>query len=268
VEWRQQAHANREFAGSPFEDVHWIDPSSRELLDLVVERVPRSAVLLLITFRPEYTPPWVGQPRVTALTLNRLDRGEGASLVPRLAGKKRLPDEVVAEIVERADGVPLFVEELTKAVLEAEAPEAATRTISTAARPAHAVPVTLHASLMGRLDRLDPTVREVAQIGAALGREFSYDLLATVAAAARRDPAELRPALTRLVEAGLVFQRGALPQATFLFKHALVQDAAYSTLLRAARQHLHGRIAVVLEDQFPELVAFAVRELRQGHQSG
>jgi len=235
-----------------FEDLHWIDPSSRELLDLVVEFVPRSALLLLVTFRTEYTPPWIGQPHVTALTLSRLDHDEGASLVQRIVGNRLLPDEMIAEIVERTDGVPLFVEELTKAVLEAEASEASTGTIANVASPARAVPVTLHASLMARLDRLGPAVREVAQIGAAVGREFSYELLE--AAAASPDPAELRPAVTRLVDAGLVFQRGALPQATFLFKHALVQDAAYSTLLRAARQHLHGRIAVVLEDQFSDLV--------------
>jgi len=237
-----------------FEDLHWIGPSSRELLDLVVELVPRSAVLLLVTFRTEYTPPWIGQPHVTALTLSRLDHAEGASLVQRLVGNRPLPDEIIAEIVERTDGVPLFVEELTKAVLEAEAPEASTRMMANVASPVRAVPVTLHASLMARLDRLGPAVREVAQIGAAVGREFSYELLDAVAAAAGRDPAELRPAVTRLVDAGLIFQRGALPQAAFLFKHALVQDAAYSTLLRAARQDLHGRIAVVLEDQFSDLV--------------
>src|SRR6202012_2342110 len=164
-----------------FEDLHWIDPSSRELLDLVVELVPRSALLLLVTFRTEYTPPWIGQPHVTALTLGRLDHGEGASLVQRLIGNRLLPDEIIGEIVERTDGVPLFVEELTKAVLEAEAPEVSTR-ISNVASPARAVPVTLHASLMARLDRLGPAVREGAQIGAAVGREFSYELLGAVGA--------------------------------------------------------------------------------------
>jgi class 3 adenylate cyclase/predicted ATPase len=229
-----------------FEDVHWIDPSSRELLDLLVERVPRLPVLLLVTFRPEFQPPWNGQAHVTVLVLNRLDRREGAVLVRRVVGAKALTDDVVTEIVNRTDGVPLFVEELTKAMLEGASVAIA---LSRAGATPPNVPAMLHASLMARLDRLGSAAKEVAQVGAALGREFPYELLAAVA---QRDAAELDAALDQLVVAGLAFRRGALPQATFLFKHALVQDAAYGTLLRAKRQELHGRVAHVLEEQWPE----------------
>ena len=231
-----------------FEDVHWIDPSSRELLDLVIERVPRLPVLVLVTFRPEFQPPWSGQAQVTVLVLNRLDRGQGATLVQAVVGAGALPGDVVAEIVKRTDGVPLFVEEMTKAVLEGGS---AGTLFSRAGAPAPNVPATLHASLMARLDRLGSTAREVAQIGAALGREFSYELLAAVA---QRNAAELDAALDQLVVAGLAFRRGAPPQASFVFKHALVQDAAYGTLLRGKRQKLHGRVAHVLEEQWPETV--------------
>lgn len=244
-----------------FEDVHWIDPSSRELLDLVVERVPRLPVLLLLTFRPEFHPPWTGQAHVTVLVLNRLDRREGAALVQRVVGIGELPRDVVAEIIERTDGVPLFVEELTKAVLEG----GNTRTVlSRAAATALNVPATLHASLMARLDRLGSTVKEVAQVGAVLGREFSYKLLAAVA---QRNAADLNGALDQLVGAGLVFCRGTRPLASYLFKHALVQDAAYGTLLRAKRQELHKRVADVLEEKWteiteaqPELLAHHLQE--------
>jgi predicted ATPase len=229
-----------------FEDLHWIDPSSRELLDLVVERVPRLPVLVLVTFRPEFQPPWTGQAHVTVLVLNRLDRREGAALVRRVVGTEALPGDVVAEIVERTDGVPLFVEELTKAVLEGGNAETA---LSRAGATTLNVPATLHASLMARLDRLGSAAKEVAQVGAALGREFPYELLAAVA---QRNAAELDAALDQLVVAGLAFRRGTPPQATFLFKHALVQDAAYGTLLRGKRQELHGRVAHVLEEQWPE----------------
>lgn len=230
-----------------FEDVHWIDPSSRELLDLVIERVPHLPVLLLLTFRPEFQPPWTGQAHVTILVLNRLDRREGAALVQRVVGTGELPSDVVAEIIERTDGVPLFVEELTKAVLEGGN---ARTLLSKAAATALNVPATLHASLMARLDRLGSAVKEVAQVGAVLGREFSYELLAAVA---QRDAAELNDTLDQLVGAGLVFCRGTRPLATYLFKHALVQDAAYGTLLRAKRQELHKRVADGLEEKWPEI---------------
>ena len=216
-----------------FEDVHWIDPTSLELMDRIIERIRRLPVLLVMTFRPEFHPPWVGQPHVTTMTLSRLDQGDGAALVARIVGNKALPPEVVNEIVERTDGVPLFVEELTKAVLEAgEDGRSATRALSMASSAAHTVPATLHASLMARLDRLGPAAKEVAQTGAAIGREFSYELMGAVG---QRTDAELQVALGQLVEAGLAFCRGVPPQASYLFKHALVQDAAYSTLLRGPR---------------------------------
>jgi predicted ATPase len=234
-----------------FEDLHWIDPTSTEVLDLTVEKITGLPVLLVATYRPEFQPPWVGGSQVTVIALNRLGRNEGARLVHRLAGNLgALPPDVVDEIVERTDGVPLFVEELTKAVVEAGA-DRGYASISTVPASSLAVPATLHASLLGRLDRLGPAAKTVAQVGAAIGRDFSYELLA--AAVQLAEPA-LREALRRLVEAGLVFQRGAPPAAEYLFKHALVQDTAYSTLLRGPRQALHRRIAEALEQRFPDFV--------------
>ena len=245
-----------------YEDVHWIDPSSRELLDIAIDRVVRLPVLLVITFRPEFHPPWTGQAHVTTLTLSRLGRREGTALVGSAAGNNVLPEEIIAEIVERTDGIPLFVEELTKAVLEAGTLyEDAGRSVSTTPLHARAVPATLHASLMARLDRLGPVAKEVAQTGAVIGREFSYELLAAVA---RKSDAGLQTALGRLGEAGLVLCRGTPPLATFLFKHALVQDVAYGSLLRGMRQELSARIAEVYENRFPE-VAQAQPELIAHH---
>src|SRR5271167_2009435 len=234
-----------------FEDLHWIDPTSREVLDLTVEKITDLPVLLVATYRPEFQPPWVGGSQVTVIALNRLGRSEGATLVHRLAGNLgALPPDVVDEIVERTDGVPLFVEELTKAVVEAGA-DRGYGSISAVPPSSLAVPATLHASLLGRLDRLGPAAKNVAQVGAAIGRDFSHELLAAVVPFAEPD---LQEALRRLVEAGLVFQRGAPPAAEYLFKHALVQDTAYSTLLRGPRQALHRRIAEALEQRFPDLV--------------
>jgi class 3 adenylate cyclase/predicted ATPase/energy-coupling factor transporter ATP-binding protein EcfA2 len=233
-----------------FEDAHWIDPTSRDLIDLMVDRIRRLPLLLLVTFRPEFHPPWADQPHVTALALNRLGERDGSALVEGLAGNASVSSELVAEIVERSDGVPLFIEELTKAVVEAGADRDAL-TVSGVPASKLAVPATLHASLLGRLDRLGPTAKLVAQAGAAIGREFSYDL---VAAAAELAALELHDALQRLVGSGLVFQRGVVPVSEYLFKHALVQDTAYSTLLRGPRQALHRRIAGALEAQFPSLV--------------
>jgi class 3 adenylate cyclase/predicted ATPase len=232
-----------------FEDVQWIDATSQELLDLTVARVTRWPVLLLITCRPEYTPPWTGQPQVTVLTLNHFDRRASAALVRHVVGDATLSSDVVEEIIERTDGVPLFIEELTKAVLEA-GQGTAKSTLSTTAPTALAVPPTLHASLMARLDRLGPAAKEVAQIGAAIGREFSYELLI---AATNQTAGELHAALDRLADAGLIFRRGMPPDAAYTFKHALVQDAAYGTLLRGARQQLHTRIAAALGERFPEI---------------
>jgi class 3 adenylate cyclase/predicted ATPase len=233
-----------------YEDVHWIDPSSRELLEMVVERVAHLPVLLIITFRPEFTAPWAGQSHVTALILGRLSRREGAALVERVAGNNALGDVITAEIVERTDGVPLFVEEVTKDVLEGGARDEDERTVSTMPHPPLAVPATLHAALTARLDRLGPVAKEIAQIAAAIGREFSYGLLMH---AAQKSDAELQGALTRLGDAGLVSCRGTPPQATFLFKHVLVRDVSYATLLRAQRQQLHTRIVSAIEEQFPEV---------------
>jgi class 3 adenylate cyclase/predicted ATPase len=233
------------------EDAHWIDPTSRELLDLTVERVRSLPALLVVTFRPEFQPPWTGQPQVTMLALNRLDRRDRTALVEQIAGGKGLPDEVVAQIVDRTDGVPLFVEELTKSVLESGLlREEADRYVLDRPLPPFAIPTSLHDSLMARLDRL-ASVRLVAQTGAAIGREFSYELLHAVS---RLPEDELQTALARLVASELVFQRGTLPDAIYSFKHALVQDAAHDSLLRSARQQLHGHIAEALERLSPELM--------------
>jgi predicted ATPase len=184
-----------------YEDLHWIDPSLRELLDLIVERVSRLSVLLVVTFRPEFEAPWRRLPHVSALTLNRLDARAGAAMVDNIVGDRTLPSEVAAEIVERTDGIPLFVEELTKAVLEASASgEQIHRTLSGAASSASAVPPALHASLIARLDRLGPVAREVAQAGAAIGREFAYELLAPIV---HLDEPSLVGALDRLTGSGL-----------------------------------------------------------------
>ena len=226
-----------------FEDLHWGDPSSRELLDLTIDQIDNIPVLLIATFRPEFQPPWTGLPHVTSLALRRLGREESDELVREIVpNTAALSSEVLDEIVERTDGVPLFIEELTKAVLENAA------VVGDIPATSAKVPATLHASLSARLDRLGPAAKEIAQNGAAIGREFSYELLAEIA---QRKMADLEEALGRLVEAGLVFQRGFPPEATFLFKHALVQDTAYSMLLRGPRQALHARIARALEERFP-----------------
>jgi class 3 adenylate cyclase/predicted ATPase len=235
-----------------FEDAHWIDPTSREMLDLMVDRVRHMRVLLVVTFRPEFQQRWVGQSHVTMLALNRLEDRHVASLVLGLAGNTPLGSEVVQEITERTDGMPLFVEELTKAVLERADPDRGVAAVLSASPlPAVAIPATLHASLIARLDRIGPPAKQVAQIGAVLGREFTYELINLLAA---RPKGDLDSALTQLTEAGLLFRRGVPPESTYLFKHALVQDAAYGTLLRATRQELHARVAAVLEEHFGDLV--------------
>jgi predicted ATPase len=233
-----------------FEDAHWIDPTSRELLDLTVERIRSLPVLLIVTFRLELQPPWTGQPQVTMLALNRLDRRDRTALVAQIAGGKALPDVVVDQIADRTDGVPLFVEELTKSVLESGLlREEVDRYVLNRALPPFAIPTTLHDSLLARLDRL-ASVRLVAQIGAAIGREFSYTLLRAVSRLAED---ELQTSLARLVASELVFQRGRPPDAVYAFKHALVQDAAHGSLLRSSRQQLHAQIAEALEAHSPEL---------------
>ena len=246
-----EAEVGRQPVLMVFEDVHWIDPTSRELLDLTVDRVRQLPMLLAISFRPEFQPPWNGRSHVTSLVLNRLGERDGAALAQQLANAALSP-EIVAQIVERTDGVPLFVEELTKAVLESVGQGDRVATVLATASPAAlSVPATLHASLMARLDRLGPVPKEVAQIGAVLGREFAYELIELVA---QRDERELQAALGQLSAAELLFCRGAAPHSSYLFKHALVQDAAYSTLLRGRRQELHAQAAAALDVHFSDLV--------------
>jgi class 3 adenylate cyclase/predicted ATPase len=232
-----------------FEDAHWADPTSLEAFGRVVDRIRTFAVLLIITYRPEFEPPWIGRPQVTALTLNRLDEREISAIVDSVTGNKLLSPSVRQDIIERTDGIPLFIEEMTKAVLEAESESDARKTVAAVPPSGLNVPASLHASLMARLDRLGPA-KEVAQIGAAIGREFSHAVLATVAG---KPEGELQSALDRLIKAGLLFRQGVPPNASYLFKHALVQDAAYGTLLREPRRALHARIAEALERQFAEI---------------
>jgi predicted ATPase len=234
-----------------FEDVHWSDPTTRESLDLVVDRVATLRVLVIITFRPEFTPPWIGRPHVTLLALARLPRRQRAQMITQVTGGKVLPMEIADQIVDRTDGVPLFIEELTKSVIESGiVTEAGDHYAAVGPVAPLAIPTSLHASLLARLDRLAPT-REVAQIGAALGRQFSHELISAVT---QIPQTQLDDALAQLVRAELMFRRGTPPDAEYTFKHALVQDAAYGTLLRSRRQQLHGRITAVLESQFPEIV--------------
>jgi class 3 adenylate cyclase/predicted ATPase len=232
-----------------FEDAHWSDPTSLEAFGRVIARVASLRVLLLVTFRPEFASPWIGQPHVTALTLNRLPKRDIDAMIDGVVGNKLLPASFRQDIIERTDGIPLFVEEMTKAVLEAHSESEARQPAPAIPASAPAVPASLQASLMARLDRLGPA-KEIAQIGAAIGREFSHPLLAAVA---RRPDGELAPALDRLIQSGLLFRQGAPPHALYLFKHALVQDAAYGTLLREPRRALHARIAEMLKNQSAEI---------------
>ena len=231
------------------EDAHWIDPTSLEVFGRTVDRIHGFRVLLVVTFRPEFDAPWVGRSYVTALTLNRLGERDISAMIDRVIGNKALPANIRQDIIERTDGIPLFVEEMTKAVLEAGSEGAAKRAAATVPSPALAVPASLQASLMARLDRL-ASAKEVAQIGAAIGRKFSHALLSAVVS--KPEP-ELASALDRLIATGLLFRQGVPPYASYLFKHALVQDAAYGTLLREPRRALHARIAETLESQFTEI---------------
>ena len=232
-----------------FEDAHWGDPTTLEAFGRTVDRIASLRVLLIVTFRPEFEPPWIGQPHVTALTINRLAERDIDTMIDRVIGNKLLPANIRKDIIERTDGIPLFVEEMTKAVLETGGELEAMQTAAAVPSPALAVPASLHASLMARLDRLGPA-KEVAQIGAAIGREFSHALLAAVV---RKPELELGSSLHRLIRAGLLFRKGVPPDATYLFKHALVQEAAYGTLLRQPRRALHARIAETIESQFADI---------------
>jgi AAA ATPase domain len=235
-----------------FEDAHWSDATSREILDLLLDRIPTLRVLLIITFRPEYSAPWLGRPHVTTLTLSRLSRRHRAEMIGHLTGGKTLPKDITEQIVHRTDGVPLFIEELTKSIIDTGlVTEVHNHYAIAGTTAATAIPTSLQASLLARLDRLAPT-REIAQIGAALGRSFSHELISAVAEMPQNKVDE---ALEQLVGAGLLFRRGTPPDAEYTFKHALVQDAAYSTLLRSRRQQIHARVVSTLERQFPEVAA-------------
>jgi class 3 adenylate cyclase/DNA-binding SARP family transcriptional activator len=233
-----------------FEDIHWIDPTSLDLLDRLIARAATMPVLLVVTFRPEFQPTWVEQPHVTMLPLSRLGRRDSAGIIAGVTKGKALPDAVVDQVLARADGVPLFIEELMSALLESGLlRETADRYVLEGPLLPLAIPTTLRASLVARIDRL-ASVKGVAQIGAAIGREFSHELISAVASLS---PADLDAALERLTVSGLIYRRGTPPIATYAFKHALVQDAAYATMLRTRRRQLHARIANVLVEQFPVL---------------
>ena len=242
-----------------FEDVQWADPTSIELLGLMVSRVQSLRVLVVITFRPEFSPPWTDNSHVTSLTLSRFGRSLATRMIEQVTGGKALPDEVRAQIIEKTDGVPLFVEELTRTVIESELlKDSGSHYTLAGPLPTLAIPNTVHDMLMARLDRLGP-VKEVAQTAAVIGREFSHELLATVSPLAQN---ELRDALDQLVGATLIFPLDSPQRVLYVFKHALVRDAAYESLLKSKRRELHGRIAKALEDEFagsvetePELLA-------------
>jgi class 3 adenylate cyclase/tetratricopeptide (TPR) repeat protein len=233
-----------------FEDAHWADATSLELLDLAVERIRQLPILMLITFRPEYEAPWAALPNVSMLTLGRLDLQQVQVMVEQMTAGRRLPNEVMKQIIAKTDGVPLFVEELTKTVLEADIlVEDADCYRLNGPLPPLAIPATLHDSLMARLDRLAP-VKGVAQIGSAIGREFSYSVLHALAG---REETVLKDALIQLEVAGLVFRRSEPSETIYSFKHALVQDAAYESMLKSRRQVLHQRIAETLCERFPKI---------------
>jgi class 3 adenylate cyclase/predicted ATPase len=233
-----------------FEDVHWSDPTTRESLDLLVDRVPTLRVLVVVTFRPEFTPPWTGRPHVTLLTLSRLPPRQRAEMITHVMGGKTMPKEIADQIIDRTDGVPLFIEELTKVIVESGLlQDAGNRFELIGPLPLLAIPTTLHDSLMARLDRF-ASVKEIAQVAAVIGREFSYQLLAAVVDI---PVAQLDKALAQLVASELAFQHGTLPEATYTFKHALLQDAAYQSLLRSKRHQLHAKIARTIEERFPEV---------------
>ena len=232
------------------EDVHWVDPTTLEFLSLLVDQGPTARILALFTFRPDnFSPPWTGRSHLTQVTVHRLPRRQAVEVIRQLAHGKTLPPEVVEQIVAKTDGVPLFVEELTKMVLESELlQEREERYELTAPLPPLAIPATLHDSLMARLDRL-ATVKAMAQLGATLGREF----VRTVPGRVPVGRGTVQRGLHQLVEAEFLYQRGLAPQATYRFKHALIQDTAYQSLLRSTRQQHHQRIAQVLEARFPEI---------------
>jgi class 3 adenylate cyclase len=225
------------------EDVHWVDPSTLEFLSLLLDQVPTTRLLLLLTFRPDFTPPWAMFSHITQLTLSRLARRQVEEMVEKVTKGKPLPAEVIQQLVTKTDGVPLFVEELTKTVLESGSLEVWESRGALGQSVMLGVPATLQDALMARLDRL-ATVKEVAQLGAVLGREFSYEVIQTLTAG---DAPSLQQALAKLIEAEILYQRGIGEQARYFFKHALIQDTAYQSLLKSTRQQYHQQIAHVLE---------------------
>jgi predicted ATPase/class 3 adenylate cyclase len=235
-----------------WEDLHWADPSTLEVLTLLLDQVPTTRLLTLLIFRPEFRLPWSNRSHLSQITLGRLGRPYVEAMVERVTGGKTLPAEIVQQIVSKTDGVPLFVEELTKTVVESGlVRDEGDRYVGAhggAPIPPLAIPATLQDSLMARLDRLAP-VKEIAQLGATLGREFSYEVLQAVSPI---DEGSLQQGLRQLVEVELLYQRGLPPQATYLFKHALIQDTAYQSLLKSKRQQYHQKIAQVLAEQFPD----------------
>jgi class 3 adenylate cyclase/predicted ATPase len=251
VAWMLE-EAERQPVLTVWEDLHWADPSTLELLGLFIDQAPTAPMFHLLTFRPEFVPPWPTRSHMTPLTLHRLERPQVEAMIAQLANGKTLPVEVVEHIVSKTDGVPLFIEELTKMLLEsALLREEAEHYALTGPLTAISIPTTLYDSLMARLDRL-PTVREVAQRGAVLGREFTYELLQALTT---MEEATLQHGLTQLVDAELLYQRGRPPRARYMFKHALIQDAAYASLLKSTRQQVHQQTAQLLEARFPDIVA-------------
>jgi predicted ATPase len=234
-----------------WEDLHWADPSTLEILGLLVDQVPTAPMLIVLIFRPQFVLPWPTRSHMTPITLNRLERPQVEAMITQLGGGKELPSEVIRHIVSRTDGVPLYVEELTKMLLESDLlQEQADHYTMVGSLSGAAIPVTLQDFLMARLDRL-PMVREVAQLGAVLGREFAYEMLQALAAV---EETTLQDRLGQLVGAELLYQRGRPPRAKYMFKHALIQDAAYASLLKRTRQQYHKQIAQMLETDFPETV--------------
>ncbi|MDM0106333.1 AAA family ATPase [Variovorax sp. J22R24] len=247
-----EATARRHPSVMLFEDVHWADPTSLEVLDLLIDRVRTIPLLIVLTHRPEFQSRWSEQGHVSALNLSKLSRAQGAALVSRLAGGKALPEALLEEILARTDGVPLFLEELTKAIFESgELTEKVDHYAFRGAASGITIPATLRDSLMARLDRFNP-VKDIAQIGAAIGRAFSYELIAAIAPMTQE---QLDDSLAQLTDSGLASRRGIPPEATYTFKHALVQDVAYDSLLKSRRQELHAKIARAIEERFADMKA-------------
>jgi predicted ATPase len=245
------AEAERQPVLVAWEDLHWADPTTLEVLGLVVEQAPTVPMLHVLTYRPEFSPPWPPRSHMTPLVLNRLERPQVEALITQRAGGKALPAEVVQHIVTKTDGVPLYVEELTKMLLASPIlRDEADQYVLIGPLRTVAIPDTLQDALMARLDQLN-TAKEVAQLGSVLGREFAYELLQAIAP---QDEDTLQAGLAKLVAAELLYQRGRPPRARYIFKHALIQDAAYASLLKSTRQHVHQQVAQVLEAHFPTLV--------------